>query len=43
MYLKLIPYAWNLIELRLKNNVTFKDLKYCLDVNFSKKIRLLIN
>ena len=42
-YLKLIPYAWNLIELRLKNNVTFKDLKYCLDVNFSKKIRLLIN
>ena len=43
MYLKLIPYAWNLIELRLKNNVIFKDLKYCLDVNFSKKIRLLIN
>ncbi|SVA34556.1 uncharacterized protein METZ01_LOCUS87410 [marine metagenome] len=42
-YLKLIPYAWNLIELRLKNNVIFKDLKYCLDVNFSKKIRLLIN
>ena len=43
IYLKLIPYAWNLIELRLKNNVIFKDLKYCLDVNFSKKIRLLIN
>ena len=42
-YLKLIPYAWNLIELRLKNNVIFKDLKYCLDVNFKKKIRLLIN
>ena len=42
-YLKLIPYAWNLIELRLKNNIIFKDLKYCLDVNFSKKIRLLIN
>ena len=42
-YLKLIPHAWNLIELRLKNNVTFKDLKYCLDVNFPKKIRLLIN
>jgi len=42
-YLKLIPYAWNLIELRLKNNVIFKDLKDCLDVNFSKKIRLLIN
>ena len=43
IYLKLIPYAWNLIELRLKNNIIFKDLKYCLDVNFSKKIRLLIN
>jgi len=42
-YLKLIPYAWNLIELRLKNNVIFKDLKACLDINFSKKIRLLIN
>ena len=43
IYLKLIPYAWNLIELRLKNNVIFKDLKACLDINFSKKIRLLIN
>ncbi len=42
IYLKLIPYAWNLIELRLKNNVIFKDLKHCLDVNFSKKNRLLI-
>jgi len=42
-YLKLIPYAWNLIELRLKNNVIFKDLKACLDDNFPKKIRLLIN
>tara|TARA_B100001123_G_scaffold44080_1_gene45217 strand:+ start:970 stop:1941 length:972 start_codon:yes stop_codon:yes gene_type:complete len=40
-YLKLIPYAWNLIELRLKNNIIFKDLKNCLDVNFPKKIRLL--
>jgi len=42
-YLKLIPYTWNLIELRLKNNVIFKDLKDCLDINFPKKIRLLIN
>ena len=41
-YLKLIPYAWNLIELRIKNNVIFKDLKHCLDINFPKKIRLLI-
>jgi len=41
-YLKLIPYAWNLIELRLRNDVIFKDLKHCLDANFPKKIRLLI-
>ena len=41
-YLKLIPYAWNLIELRLRNNVIFKDLKHYLDANFPKKIRLLI-
>ena len=41
-YLKLIPYAWNLIELRIKNNDIFKDLKHCLDVNFPKKIRVLI-
>ena len=42
-YLKLIPYAWNLIELRLRNNVIFKDLKDCLKANFPKKIRLLVN
>ena len=38
-YLKLIPYAWSLIEFRLKNNIIFKDLKNCLNDNFSKKIR----
>ena len=38
-YLKLIPYAWNLIELRLKNNVVFKDLENFLNNNFSKNIR----
>ena len=42
-YLRLIPYTWNFIELRLKNNIIFKDLKSCLDTNFPKKIRLLIN
>ena len=26
-YLKLIPHAWELIELRIKNNYVFKDLK----------------
>jgi len=38
-YLKLIPYAWKLIELRIKNNEIFDDLKRMLDFNFSKKIR----
>jgi N-acetylmuramate 1-kinase len=38
-YLKLIPYAWKLIELRVKNNNIFNDLKILLNINFSKKIR----
>jgi len=38
-YLKLIPYAWKLIELRVKNNEIFDNLKRVLDLNFSKKIR----
>ena len=40
-YLKLIPYAWKLIELRTKNNRIFDNLKSLLDLNFSKKIRNL--
>jgi len=40
-YLKLIPYAWKLIELRIKNNEIFDELKRTLDLNFSKKIRNL--
>ena len=40
-YLKLIPYAWKLIELRIKNNEIFDNLKRVLDLNFSKKIRNL--
>jgi len=40
-YLKLIPYAWKLIELRVKNNKKFYNLKKILDLNFSKKIRNL--
>jgi len=40
-YLKLIPYAWTLIELRIKNNEIFGNLKRILDKNFSKKIRRL--
>jgi aminoglycoside/choline kinase family phosphotransferase len=40
-YLKLIPYAWKLIELRIKNNEIFNELKRALDLNFSKKVRNL--
>ena len=36
-YLKLIPYAWKLIELRIKKNNNFYQLKIILDQNFSKK------
>jgi len=38
-YLKLIPYAWKLIELRIKNNVIFDNLKKILELNFSKELR----
>ena len=38
-YLKLIPYAWKLIELRTKNNEIFNNLKRILDLNFPKKLR----
>jgi len=40
-YLKLIPYAWKLIELRIKNNQIFDGLKRALDLNFSKQLRNL--
>tara|TARA_B100001250_G_scaffold229839_1_gene197310 strand:- start:2841 stop:3773 length:933 start_codon:yes stop_codon:yes gene_type:complete len=33
-YLKLIPYAWELIENRVKNNKKFSDLKKILEQNF---------
>jgi len=38
-YLKLIPRAWKLIELRMQNNQIFDGLKRVLDINFPKKIR----
>jgi len=38
-YLKLIPYTWKLIELRLKNNAIFNNLKKIMDFNFSKEVR----
>ena len=40
-YLKLIPHAWKLIELRIKNNEIFDNLKRVLDLNFSKEKRNL--
>ena len=40
-YLKLIPYAWKLIELSIKNNEIFDNLKRVLDLNFSKELRNL--
>jgi N-acetylmuramate 1-kinase len=36
-YLKLIPYTWNLIRLRSKNNKMFKQLNSLLNKNFTKK------
>tara|TARA_Y100001936_G_C15967863_1_gene609385 strand:+ start:23 stop:967 length:945 start_codon:yes stop_codon:yes gene_type:complete len=38
-YLKLIPYAWELIELRTRKNPIFKDLNFLLSKNFDKKTR----
>ena len=38
-YLKLIPYAWKLIEFRINNNKLFNGLKRMLDLNFCKEIR----
>tara|TARA_B100001057_G_scaffold461493_1_gene513531 strand:+ start:1750 stop:2697 length:948 start_codon:yes stop_codon:yes gene_type:complete len=37
-YLKLIPYAWNLIKLRIDENEVFKDLKNLLNQNFKKDL-----
>ena len=39
IYLKLIPYAWKLIEQRTENNKKFIELKIILDKYFSKKLR----
>ena len=38
-YLKLIPYAWKLIEQRTEKNKKFIELKTILDKYFSKKNR----
>ena len=36
-YLKLIPYAWKLIYMRINNKELFKNLKKLLDKKFKKK------
>ena len=40
-YLRLIPYAWKLIELRMKKNIIFNELKRLLSLNFPNKIRAI--
>ena len=37
-YKKMIPYAWQMINYRMKNNIEFKNLKYLLKSNFPKFI-----
>ena len=39
-YMKMIPYAWKIIEKRISENLIFKDLELKLDKYFSKKLRL---
>ena len=38
-YIKLIPYTWELINMRIKENEIFFDLKSLLSQNFEKKIK----
>lgn len=38
-YLKMIPYAWKMIEYRIENNLNFLELKNTLNKYFSKKLR----
>ena len=37
-YLKLIPYAWNMIDSRMRENKELKNLKLLLATNFPKFI-----
>ena len=38
-YKKMIPYAWRMINYRMKNNIEFKNLKSLLKSNFPKFIK----
>ncbi len=37
-YLKFIPYTWELINLRIHENIIFQDLKNLINQNFKKKL-----
>ena len=37
-YKKMIPYAWQMINYRMKNNIELKNLKFLLETNFPKFI-----
>jgi len=37
-YLKLIPYTWRLIRMRINGNILFKDLKKLIKKNFKKEL-----
>ena len=39
-YMKMIPYAWKMIEHRMSNDSLFEDLELKLNKYFSKKVRL---
>ena len=39
-YMKMIPYAWKMIEHRVSKNSCFEDLEQILKKYLSKKIRL---
>tara|TARA_Y100000590_G_scaffold204627_1_gene232098 strand:+ start:498 stop:1448 length:951 start_codon:yes stop_codon:yes gene_type:complete len=39
-YMRLIPYAWKMIEQRTSNNLVFEELEKTLNKYFSKKVRL---
>ena len=39
-YLKLIPYAWKLISIRINENQVFEDLKNLLIQKFKKKLNV---
>ena len=38
-YLKLIPYTWSLIQIRLNQNIVFRDLSAILNKNFKEFIK----